>query len=259
MVKFKNLKLMNTFNILTLNTWGKYGPYELRWNIFLWELTTIKADVLLLEEVVDEELIQLLIQKINFTHYAFFPAPQLAILSRFPIHTHESILFPTQSKLETSARGVLICKIKIGQTWYQIANTHLSWKTEDESTREHQVQDLLNILHSYSGAQIVGGDLNDVSTSPSIQLMLKSGFIDLFELLHPKEAGVTWDNVNPFIQGHSIKFQDRRIDYLFANSSFLNERKILTCDVVFNQIKISEVYASDHYGVFCQSVIPSAP
>jgi len=119
----------------------------------------------------------------------------------------------------------------------------------DEPTRLGQVEELLELLEPLEGRVLLSGDLNAVPESAPIQRILSAGFRDLFALTHPGETGITWDNQNPFIQSHSVRFPDRRIDYLFLHEKVLKTLTPIEVQVVCQTPTPEGLYPSDHYGV----------
>ena len=178
----------------------------------------------------------------------------LAIFSRFLFFANEVVSYQSTSKTEIETRKALIAGIALplGQGNITVANTHLSWKTEDEPVRLGQVQELLKMVSQKHGAFLLAGDFNDIPQSEPIKEIKNAGYFDLLELLHPGDPNITWDNQNPFIQTHSVKFPDRRIDFLLANQPMLEAHPPQICDVVFTRPNAKGIYPSDHYGVFAE-------
>jgi endonuclease/exonuclease/phosphatase family metal-dependent hydrolase len=237
--------------VITLNTWGTFGPYEERWKVLLSELKRLSPDLMLLQEVADESLIHQITASLKSNYIETFLEPQLAIVSRFPLQLLEKSLYPTQSPSESFSRGFILLEVEHPVRKFAAACTHLSWKSEDTLTRCAQVRELVSAIGQSPLPPIIAGDLNDTPDSSPLRDLRQTGFRDLFESLHPGEPGVTWDNQNPFIRGHSIKFCDRRIDYLLAEPRLLGKKPKL-CSVVLNEPDEKQIFPSDHYGVFAE-------
>lgn len=235
--------------IATLNTWGSSGPWEKRWACLVEELILLKPDILFLQEVWNETLPEKIKEALSYAHLSASYEAGLVILSKYPavfqtIHKYEVI-----SPYEPYDRRALLIKTKINSRDFILANTHLSWKTEDGETRRKQAEELLRCVNDVKLSAILAGDFNDVPESQTIQTIKSGGFKDLFELGSKGQKGITWDNANPFIQSHETKFPDRRIDYLFLSGAFVNTRSALSCRVAFNRPNHEGIYPSDHYGV----------
>ncbi|MBI1978068.1 MAG: endonuclease/exonuclease/phosphatase family protein [Candidatus Omnitrophica bacterium] len=241
-------------NILTLNTWGNCGPWEDRWNFFLEELRKLNPDLIFLQELKDSFLADRIQNEIGIKHLCANYESGLFIASRIPFIFQEHLKYKTQSSTEHEERRALICGIHAGNVEHQIliANTHLSWRTEDGLVRLAQVKELLEVIQKKGDMALLAGDFNDVPNSQSIKKVIQAGYLNMLELLHPGEANITWDNQNPFIQTHSVKFLDRQIDYLFANQNFLAQHPLETCEIVFNHPNKKGIYPSDHYGIFAE-------
>ena len=236
---------------VTLNTWGTSGPFEDRWHYLLEEMGKIKLDVICLQEVFEPTLVRK-IEKIF--HYVPIPCYEagLVILSRFPVIAQEVLKYETRSPLEEYDRRALLVAIKMERTNLLIVNTHLAWKPEDGATRLEQAKELIRSVQKKAMPSLIAGDFNDTPESESIRTIQEAGFCDLFGRLHAGEAGLTWDNRNPFMNDHAVKLPDRRIDYLFASKDLVLSGSLAKCEVVFNHPNTNGIYPSDHYGVFAE-------
>lgn len=237
--------------IITLNTWGTSGPYEKRWSLLLNELNKLKPDILCLQEVFNVSLMEKIRNEFGliFTHS---PESGLAIASRFPIRSCRAFIYKARSPIEDYNRGALLNILEIDSEPLLIATTHLSWKPEDTKTRYVQVNELLHLIQNEKLPTILSGDFNDVPESKPLEKIVNSGFADIFKLNRPTEIGMTWDNQNPFMKEHSVTLPDRRIDFLFADQSFLKKWPVRNCEVIFNRSNSENIYTSDHYGVLAE-------
>lgn len=229
---------------LTLNSWGTYGPFARR-RILLDSIRSINPEILCLQEVTDASLLTELAYPTRF----HAPESGLAILSRFPATANRTITYQATSLLEPYRRQALLVELQLesGPIW--IATTHLAWMAEDTPTRLAQAEELVSTLTPLGNRLLLTGDFNAEPHHPPIQRILESGFLDLYALAHPTEPGVTWDNRNPLIQSHSIRFPDRRIDYLFLRKEALSFLQPIGCEVVCNLPSVDGLFPSDHYGV----------
>jgi endonuclease/exonuclease/phosphatase family metal-dependent hydrolase len=230
--------------ILTLNTWGTRGPVE-RQAVLLEAIRSLKADILCLQEISDPKILD----SLPYPHRVHVPDSWLALLSRFPVTSQRFITYQTISRLEPYRRQALLTELKVGLDILTIVNTHLAWQAADESTRLMQVEELLETIAPLGDRILLSGDFNASPETEVIRRIRESGFVDLFAQFHPRDPGITWDNRNPFIQSHSVKFPDRRIDYLVLHEKAGEWAQATHCEVVCQAPTPEGIYPSDHYGV----------
>lgn len=230
--------------ILTCNLWSDRGPAE-RQPVLRKQLQALDADLLCLQEATNPALLT------NLSYPVCIHAPKLAlaILSRFPLRSHQEVIYKTESPLESYRRGLQLAELVVESASFWVVTTHLSWKPEDNVSRMGQVEELIDLTRSLSGPILLSGDFNAPPTDPPIQRIREAGFADLFAALHPSDPGITWDNQNPFIQSHSVQFPDRRIDYLFFKNDSRTAWTPTGCEVVLNLPSPEGIYPSDHCGV----------
>ena len=231
--------------ILTLNTWGKNGPAERR-SVLVQAILDLAPDVACLQEVTDPALLE------AFADYPVrLHAPQggLAILSRFPSRSSRTFTYSAVSPLESYRRLLLLAELSCAAGPLWLGNTHLAWRAEDEPTRLAQVEQLLFWVASLQPSVLLAGDFNASPDQAPIARIREGGFTDLFGQLHPNEAGITWDNANPYIQSHAVRFPDRRIDFLFVRQDPAGPLKPVHCEVACRRPSAAGGHPSDHYGV----------
>ena len=230
--------------ILTLNTWGVHGPTERRLAL-VEAIRSLKPDILCLQEVTDPKLLDSFL----YTTRLHLPDSWLSTVSHFPVLEHRVLSYSAISPLEPYRRQALLVKLQAGSDPLWVVNTHLAWQAADEATRLAQVEELLTQIAPLGDRLVMGGDFNASPETLVIQGIRDNGFIDLFARFHPHDPGVTWDNQNPFIQSHSVKFPDRRIDYLFLHQNLADWADPTGCEVVCRAPNPEGLYPSDHYGV----------
>ena len=238
--------------IITLNTWGNSGPYQDRWNLFLEELERYHPDVLCLQEVFELTLPEKIKKKFSFQNVSASYEAGLVIMTRFPKFSEQVLSYESISPSEQQNRQAILVGLKIKSKEIIIANTHLAWKTEDEPVRYRQVQELLQTIPIKGYPVLLAGDFNDTIGSKPVEEIKKAGYVDLCSISHPGERKITWDNQNPFIRTHSVKFPDRQIDFLFLHKQLLRTITVKTCKIAFNRPNQNGIYPSDHYGVFAE-------
>ena len=231
--------------ILTFNTWANHGPAE-RIRLLIEQLNALSPQILCLQEVAEATMLNAL-PYYSSSFYA--PASGLAILSTFPMRQQRQVTYQTVSPLEEAPRQAILVELEINGQSLWVVNTHLAWKAEDETSRLGQVEELLEISASLGPQVFLSGDFNAQPKHPPIEQIRQRGFMDLFSTLHPIHPGITWDNRNPFIQSHSVRFPDRRIDYLFLHQKASSSFVPTDCEVVLREPSKDGIYPSDHYGV----------
>lgn len=236
--------------IVTLNTWGTDGPYEKRWELIVDELSRLNPEIICLQEVFDPELIELIREALGSMNILTSLRSGLVLISQFELFSETTFPYETQSPTESYLREVISAVLKTPQGEFLIANTHLAWKSEDELVRLQQVKELIAASKGKHSGVILAGDFNDTPESPAIRELKRSDFKDIYEMCHPGKNEWTWDNRNPFIQTHSIRFPDRRIDFLFLNEALAKKPK--KCEIVFNRPDRNGIHPSDHYGVLAE-------
>ncbi len=229
--------------VLSLNCWGTYGPAE-RQPVLLEAVRSVGADILCLQETPPG-----FSKLLDYPTWFQNPETELVIASRFPAGGNLSVLYQTRSPFERFPRGAIFAELTVGAGKIWVGTTHLSWKEEDEVSRIGQTEELLKTARSLKGPVLLGGDFNASPGQAPIQRIQQDGFLDLFADLHPTDPGITWDNGNPFIQSHSVRFPDRRIDLLFLRTETPDGWVPSTCEVVCRKADGAGIRPSDHYGV----------
>lgn len=240
--------------ILTLNCWGNDGPPE-RIPFLREAILSLKPDLLCLQETPKYPFFEELASALGHPTRITAPDSGLALSSRFPLRRRRVESYRTLSPLEPYRRQLLLAELTAGEAgglagslWAAV--THLAWKGEDEPTRLKQAQELIRLAEPLGGGRVLlAGDFNAPPQAPSIRRIREHGFLDLFDHLHPGEPGATWDNANPFIQSHSVRFPDRRIDYLFLKEAALPETRLVSCEVACRTSNPQGLFPSDHYGL----------
>ncbi len=231
--------------VLTLNSWGVSGPPE-RLHVLLEAIRAAEAAIVCLQEAVQPELLE----PLPYPHRAHSPEAGLAILSHFPILSQRHPIYSVVSPHEPYRRQALLAEVELPAGLLWVVNTHLAWKAADEASRQAQVEELLALVHPLRNRVLLAGDFNAEPHHAPIAKIVEGGFVDLFAHLHPGSGGgVTWDNRNPYIQSHTVKFPDRRIDYLFLHGETLPWLMPESCEVVCQKPNPQGFFPSDHYGV----------
>ncbi|MDA8413165.1 MAG: endonuclease/exonuclease/phosphatase family protein [Desulfobacteraceae bacterium] len=126
--------------------------------------------------------------------------------------------------------------------------THLeSPVSQNDPTQVLQGQELITIMQQSKLPVILAGDFNSDASglglgpdqTPTAAMIVEAGYVDAWQMLHPRDPGLTWPYyLEDIYAGPSYPFE--RIDLIFAR-----DLEILTVAVVGN----NPPFPSDHSGV----------
>lgn len=140
-----------------------------------------------------------------------------AIFSRYPIIESENIYLTSFGKEQ---RGLLRAKIAIAGTHINVYNTHLGL---DETSREKQITEIMEILSKEKRPYILMGDFNAKPDSEEILLIQeKADLKDVFELV---SNAYTYTSIDPTV----------RIDYIFVSQQ-----------IKYRDSEVLDLEGSDH-------------
>jgi endonuclease/exonuclease/phosphatase family metal-dependent hydrolase len=261
---------VRSVRVVTLNLWNDRPDVVARIRVAIDGLKALQPDIVALQEVVGDtptmENQASLIARALDGHWQFDPVHtsasgiQLgnAVVSRFPIASHESVVLPGE---ERDPRRALMCNIKTPHGILPFVTTHLSWEMWHAVRREKQVVALDEFVRANQGdlPVVIGGDFN---TSPdSSAIMFLTGkmsldgkgtyYRDCWQRRHPFERGATWSDKNPF----TVRWieRNRRLDYLFVGQIRDDGwGAVLDCRVVLDMPGTDGTFASDHFGVYAE-------
>jgi endonuclease/exonuclease/phosphatase family metal-dependent hydrolase len=258
---------MDRIRVATLNIWNRMGPWEQR-------LVTIRAaiereqpDIIGLQEVLvlpELEFDQALaIAEGSGYHVAFGRSPDAtpytmgnAILSRWPIARTFAFGLPGTDE----HRCLVFAEVDSPIGKIPFFSTHLNWKFDESDIRQLQVQCIARFVDSTCGGDqypaIVVGDFNAEPDSDEIRFLRGLGSIGGSTHFHDAHGqvgtapGVTFARRNPF--AGVLREPDRRIDYIWVRGGDERFRgEPLAAHVAFDE-PVSEVFASDHFGVIAE-------
>ncbi len=239
--------------IATLNTWNEQGPWKDRWELTLDELEPIKPDIVGFQEFITPYLIPDITERLNLPYW-YYPdrSSGLIIFSRYALGQGVNRPYATQSPTENYRRQALLVPVRVGLSDLWFVNTHLSWRPEEAAVRRGQIEELLQwIAEIARGLPVIAvGDFNAHDTADEMKLLKEAGFIDVYDLLHPDDAGLTWDNRNVFTASHQMP--DRRLDYIFARHIDPFPGNPISCRLFGIAANKAGIFASDHAGVFAE-------
>ena len=83
---------------------------------------------------------------------------------------------------------------------------------------------------------------------------------DAWESCHPGDPGHTFEHANPLVRDGEVSTAvSRRIDYVLVRSGLHGPTlRVARCERVLDQPR-DGVWASDHYGVLADLVLPEQP
>lgn len=239
--------------VVTLNTWQKRGPWRERWNVLHHDLANCMPSVVCLQELFDKDLADEVTEVHEFPERVFpGDSSGLALFSNYPIKNHKTHKLKIQSPTEDYFRYLLCAEVDWNGRSLFVFNTHLSWKPQEGSVREKQVEEILRIMQetAQNESQMIMGDFNASPDTDEIYKMTQvGGFSDAYAKMLPGDSGLTWDNGrNPYACHSDPKLPSRRIDYLFLKGEMLLSR-LKKMRLVFSDFNQDGVCASDHFGL----------
>ena len=261
--------------VLTWNLWWKFGPWAERQPAIAAELRRVDADVVTLQEVWADnngdqamELSGRLGYHVHRSLRSDGTAQGFgnAILSRSPLQLVEQIRLPDLDGAPTS-RTALIALIDTAPTPRLLVTTHLAWQYTASSTRQKQLQAIVEAIDRHrwldGGSDplpvILTGDLNGAPESQEMRRLtgLEPGyhpdliFIDSWAAIGDG-PGYTWTRDNP--HAAEASWPRRRLDYVLVSWP----RAKPFCSPVSAELVGTEPVAaegaeaivpSDHYGL----------
>ncbi len=234
--------------IVSFNLWGKFGPYAERWKFAAGEIGRTEPDILCIQEAaLDEPLDRVAEAAGTRILLSDIGGTGLAILSRYQSLSNKLIEYRTRSPLENYIRKFSCAHLAHEGKEFLVINTHLSWKAGDEASRAGQALELADFLASKKLPAVLCGDFNCEYGSAAMK-PLRDRYRDLLAGT-ADEKKPTWDNANPFIQAHTEKFSDRRIDLILADAAFLKLHPLESMRIAFRKPDAKGLHCSDHYGV----------
>ena len=257
--------------VLTLNLWNLAGDWRARRGELAVWLRRLDADVVCLQEVVDDgagrNTARWLAEQSGYAGVAYGGTAieggngatfGNAVLSRWPIEHESTYGLPSgDPRPEPIDRLVLHARTD----GHDVFCTHLTSLYECGNLRERQVLRLDHIVRSVADPAaplppIVCGDFNAEPDSTEIRFLTGSASIDgrstyyqdAWRVAGGREPGITWSNENPFAAAEHE--HDRRIDYVFCGWRRNDGRgRITACSVVCDRPLTGEVFPTDHFGV----------
>ena len=286
------MRTVPALRVVTLNIWGRQGPWESRLPVLRRTLAALDVDLVGLQEVI----------RFDADRAPAMEAPKLAtsdqameiceglglvscfgaaldlgfglsfgnaVLSRFPIIDSCTTSLPNERGAEP--RALLTAKIDAPFGPVLFGSTHLAWRFDEGALRMRQVQAIASELeqrrNGISYPPILVGDFNAEPDSDEIRFLrglhtrdgVSTYFIDAFGEAGTG-AGTTFDRANDFAR--AVGEPDRRIDYVFVRGRDPRAwGRPLSCRRAFDSAASpttgsAPVFASDHFGVVAELLAP---
>jgi endonuclease/exonuclease/phosphatase family metal-dependent hydrolase len=254
-----------TIRVVTWNVWGRYGDWEARYGALVAELRREEPDVVCLVEswqTDDGTQADVLGDALGLPGRVSGAAwdadgwrSGLAILSRWPIATHEERQLPGGGA--GFGRAVFSC-IEGPRGAIQVFVATLDYPLDASGLRQAEVRELASFVRELTRRRhptIVCGDFNAHPDSDEIRMLTGRAavpveglvFYDAWEVAGDGGPGITWSNANPLAAVAMIP--DRRFDYIF--SAWPRPGAVghpVACHLLGTEPH-DGVYVSDHYGV----------
>lgn len=263
-----------TLSIISYNTWGlpinlSGHDQERRFGSMGSAILDVQADIVALQETFHPELRSTLLQDLHKHYYTYSDYRSnrsiwglaqmdlhggLMTLSKYPITSEMFFPYPVNESTsfieKAGAKGFLLSKIKLGEQYVFVVNTHLYAGNHPKAEYQRKLQmeymhQTLNQLGLQDETLILVGDFNIhhpcVAQSEVYDVITKD-----FQYSDSKptitDEDYTMDNVkNPFV---NQKEPRTKLDYIFTSSGFTSKYEIV------NQARTMthENPFSDHFG-----------
>lgn len=271
-----------SLRVITLNVWGKQGPWEQRREILRKQLARLDPDLVGFQEIVrfdaakmpatsgkSEEQVADITDGLGL-HVAFGAAVELgsgfsfgnAIASRFPLEHVETHRLPNDHDAEHRALTTAIARTSFGPVLFGV--THLAWRFEEGALRVRQALVVAGeIERRHRGIEypaILVGDFNAEPGSDEMRFLRgqhvadarATYFVDTFAEVG-EGAGATYSHANDFAR--AVGEPERRIDYVLVRGrDGRGWGRPHAAKLAFDRAEavadgLAPVYASDHFGL----------
>lgn len=234
--------------LATFNIWHDMGDWAAREPLLVAALKAADADVIALQEVLEDAKVGLPNQartlaaalstpespyRVRFVSTDPEGAPRRygnAILTRLPILEAASRKLEPLDDYRTAVR----IRVEAHGRPVDIVDTHLAWQQDAQAVRARQISDLLSWLPQDGVPLVVMGDFNAEQSDAGLATLTGVRFFSALPV------GATGTTLNP-ARGHP----DRVIDHIFAE----REAFAPVSAARFGDVATGGEYPSDHFGV----------
>ena len=165
-------------------------------------------------------------------------------------HFNAALVFPILGQAIRFPRGWIALDAKLRGKTYRVVTTHL--ETLNLEVQAAQALELVSGPGSSGLPLVLAGDLNSDANNPSqaqspaYHTLVNAGFLDVWEILHPGDAGNTWP-----LHGEDPQTQastpNQRIDLVLTRGDGITAREISL--VGTTPPGSMQLWPSDHAGV----------
>ena len=272
------MRAPDTLRVVTYNVYGPANPdWERRHALIRTTLRDLDADVVALQEVpIDQDFLDdLLGPGYHFGHFSHASDGVAGTLAtRWPQRrVTELDLRITERVANTlSWSAALVVEVDTPLGTLVVAHHKPTWPFPFELEREAQAVMLARTLEEHIGDRVlhavVLGDFDATPDSASLSFLrgrrpvdgLSVCYQDVWEYAHPDDSGRTFDLENPLVrEGEVATAVSRRIDHVLVRAGLHGPTLLVRdCRRVLDA-PVDGVWASDHYGVLADLVLPDRP
>lgn len=261
---------MRPVRVVSFNFWNDRHDPERRLEVAIEGLHALQPDLVGLQEIIDatptsENQAGRMARALGFEWRYDVVDPVRpegalgnAVLSRYPIVSHASMLLPGPPE---DARRALLCTVDAPAGHLPFVTCHLAWEMWQAPRREAQVVALDEFVRAHPAElpAIMTGDFNATPDATAIRFLTgRTGlqgrgayYRDCFQRRHPDAHGFTWSTKNP----NTVRWieRNRRIDYIFVGQ--MTERgwgAVLDARIILDIPGPDGTFASDHFGVYAE-------
>lgn len=273
--------------VLTLNLWQRYGNWADRRTVLVNGLRVLQPDVAAFQESIKDDQYDQISDLLGPTFHIVHQKNRdsqgmgISIASRWPLgQVHELGLNMTERCAGFPA-GTLIAEVQapypVGA--FLFVNHFPHWQLNFERERELQAVVAARFIeeqvqHTFRQVVVVG-DFDADRDAASIRFWsgrqsladLSVCYRDAWESAHPENTGHTFTPASPVVMNEVVKnmrpFRDwpfRRIDYVFIRFGAHGGQAldIKACAQIFEN-PVDGIWASDHFGLVADLVLPELP
>jgi endonuclease/exonuclease/phosphatase family metal-dependent hydrolase len=272
------MRAPDTLRVVTYNVYGPANPdWERRHALIRSTLRDLDADVVALQEVpVDQDFLDdLLGPGYHFGHFSR-PSDGVAgtLATRWPQRRVTELDLRVSERVTNTLTwsAALVVEVDTPLGTVVVAHHKPTWPFPFELEREAQAVLLARTLEEHIGDReahaVVLGDFDATPDSASLSFLrgrrpvdgLSVYYQDAWEHTHPDDPGRTFDLENPLArEGEVATAVSRRIDHVLVRAGLHGPTLLVhDCRRVLDA-PVDGVWASDHYGVLADLVLPEQP
>jgi poly(A) polymerase len=210
------------------------------------------ADIIALQEVTPP-LLDVLLEQDWVHSYAISESPEAQTLKPYGLLLLSRLPFTLVEHQYSAHKRVLVGTWQINGRSLHLAVVHLTSNRAHNAydVRAHQRSVLLEYLKTLPGDGFIVGDFNSRGDEQEEELS-QSGFVDVWTLLHPDDAGYTFDpERNPLAALMSLSGEAARFDRILLrgeNGRWMpHSMELFACEPVADTQ--GTLYPSDHFGI----------